>query len=79
MAIIKLPAERIVKSPLQLTYWVLFVVIVLVLLAFRILTGLSFKAYGHLIATCLSAVLISLIITPIFFKLGSNKKMPSLF
>jgi len=79
MAIVKLPAERIVKSPLKLTYWVLFVVIMLVIVAFRILTGLSFKAYGHMIATCISAVLISLIITPIFFKLVSNKKMQSLF
>lgn len=79
IALVKLPVETSIKSTLKLTYWVLFVVIVLVLVAFRILTGLSFIAYGHLIATCISAVLISLVLTPLFFKLVSNKKMQSLF
>jgi hypothetical protein len=75
MALLRIPAESNVKSSLKLTYWILLLLIVLAIVAIRVLNGLSFRAFGHFIATFISAVLISLLLTPIFFKLVSNKKL----
>ncbi|MEZ4800276.1 MAG: DUF4184 family protein [Flavobacteriales bacterium] len=63
-AIYKLPTSKTEKENVNLRYWAILVGLSLTIIAVRLLTGLEFKQYGNVIVTAISAVLISLILTP---------------
>lgn len=63
-AIIKLPADRHVHTPLKKKYWMIFLTLVVMVMVLRFISGLDYRFYGHVIATAISAGLIALIVTP---------------
>lgn len=66
--ILKLPKFSSENSKINKSYWVVFIVLTLVIVAVRLITGLDYKLYGHVIVTGISAVLIASFITPILIR-----------
>ena len=67
-ALLKLPKDKRVTGEFNLKYWSILTGIFLTIIAIRILSGLDYKLYGHLIVTIISAGLISLIFTPMLIR-----------
>ena len=62
--ILKLPKEKNIKRKINRNYWAIFIVLTIIIVAVRLITGLNYKLYGHVIVTGISAGIISLIATP---------------
>lgn len=60
----KLTPDKNATGQLNIKYWCILSTLTLTIIAVRLLTGLDYKLYGHVIATAISAGLISLILTP---------------
>jgi hypothetical protein len=54
--------------PVDLKYWGVLILVALIILVIRFLTGLDIRLYGKVIVTVISATLISLTLTPILLK-----------
>jgi hypothetical protein len=67
-AIRKLPQTENFHAKMRLDYWAIIFIIVVVIVSIRFLTGLSFKEYGNVIVTIISAGLVALMITPLLMK-----------
>lgn len=65
LVLFKLPADKSVHGQLNLKYWFTFTALTLAIISIRLLSGLNYKLYGHLIVTAISASLISFTLTPI--------------
>jgi hypothetical protein len=63
-ALLKLPANMNVKRKINYKYWSVLLVLTMVIISIRLLSGLDYKLYGHVFVTVISAGLIALIITP---------------
>jgi hypothetical protein len=64
-SIYKMPTVKNVSKKIKLTYWKTLVGFTLIIISIRLLLGgLDFRQYGNLIVTVISAVLISLTLTP---------------
>ena len=63
-ALFKLQADKNIAGQLNLRYWGIVTTLILAIISVRLLSGLNYKLYGHLIVTAISAGLISLILTP---------------
>jgi hypothetical protein len=63
-ALYKLPTNKTEKENINLKYWTILAGLTLTIIAVRLLSGLDPKQYGNVIVTGISAVLISLTITP---------------
>lgn len=70
--IFKLPKNDTQKTSINKTYWIMILFFTLTIIMLRFLTGLDYKAYGHIIVSLISSVLISLIITPLFLNLKND-------
>ena len=68
IVIFKLTFDRKETRDLSIKYWSLLLVLTVGIIAIRLLTGLDYKLYGHLIVTGISAGLISLILTPLILR-----------
>ena len=66
--ILKLPKFSSENSKINKNYWFVFIVLTLLIVAMRLITGLDYKLYGHVIVTGISAVLIASFITPILIR-----------
>ncbi|MDL2303698.1 DUF4184 family protein [Dysgonomonas sp. OttesenSCG-928-D17] len=64
----KMPAGNIPTVKVNIRYWIVFVAIVALILLVRLLTGLNYKLYGHVIVNFISALLMALILTPLLIK-----------
>lgn len=64
----RLPIQVVERTRISVYYWLLFVLIVVVIVVVRLLLGLNYKQYGHVIVTIISGSLIALVITPIVTK-----------
>ena len=62
--ILKLPKYENINWKINRSYWVIIIALTIIIVAIRLMTGLDYKLYGHVIVTGISAVLISLIVTP---------------
>lgn len=67
-AILRLPIDKKVKGQLNLKYWGIIAAITLTIIILRLVCGLDYKLYGHVIATTIAAGLIALIVTPLLYK-----------
>jgi hypothetical protein len=67
-ALFKLPSETNVFGQFSLKYWSILAGVTLTIIASRLLSGLDYKLYGHLIVTSISAGLIALTLTPILMR-----------
>ena len=63
-ALFKLPQDKNIFGRFSLKYWSILTGLTLTIIALRLLSGLDYKLYGHLIVTSISAGLISLTLTP---------------
>lgn len=70
--IYKLPAKKTEKQKINLKYWTLLIGMTFTIIALRLLTGLEIKQYGNVIVTTISAIIISLILTPIIANKNKN-------
>jgi len=66
--IYKLPKDSKVTGNIAVKYWVIIAGITLSIIVIRLISGLEFKQYGNLAVTGISAVLISLTLTPWLIK-----------
>ncbi|TGD59892.1 DUF4184 family protein [Flavobacterium humi] len=64
VALLKLPINKNITGGFSFKYWSIVVGLTLAIIFIRFSTGLDYKAYGQLIVTGISAVLISLVFTP---------------
>jgi len=72
LAVYKLPTNKTENENINLKYWTIFAGLTLTIIAIRFLSGLDIKQYGNLIVTGISAILISLILTPLITKTIKN-------
>lgn len=70
--IYKLPTEEIEQIKINMKYWSILTIMTFSIIAIRLLSGLEIKQYGNVIVTMISAILISLIITPIITSENKN-------
>jgi hypothetical protein len=63
-ALLKLNQDRHVTGQFNIKYWGILTTLTLTIIAVRLLSGLDYKLYGHVIVTAISAGLISLTLTP---------------
>jgi hypothetical protein len=63
-ALLKLTPDRNVTGQLNIKYWGILTTLTLTIIAVRLISGLDYKLYGHVIITAISAGLISLTLTP---------------
>ncbi len=68
IAFFKFPENKISSFSINKKYWFILLIITSSIVIIRILSGLNYNLYGHLIVTTISAVLISLILTPFLIK-----------
>jgi len=71
-SIYKLPVKSTENNQINLKYWAVLVGLTATIVALRLLVGLDFQQYGNVLVTGISAVLISLTITP--FLTGRKEK-----
>lgn len=71
-AVLKLPIIKHDNQVMNAQYWMILLIITLVIITLRIFTGLNIKLYGYVIVSLISAILISLIITPLLYKLTAG-------
>lgn len=64
-AVLNLPATGDTTVKPDLRYWGILLLLTIAIIAVRIMAGLDFKQYGNMIVTAISAILISLILTPV--------------
>lgn len=68
LAIYKLPTFNKIESKDHLRYWLIFSFLTFCITLIRFFYGLELKQYGNVIVTLISAIMLSLIITPFFTK-----------
>lgn len=64
----KLPKDNVATAPIKKLYWAYLILFTTLIITIRFLNGLNFKAYGNIIVSLISALLISLILAPLFIK-----------
>lgn len=60
----KITPDKNVTGQLNIKYWGVLTTLTLTIISVRLLSGLDYKLYGHVIVTAISAGLISLTLTP---------------
>lgn len=73
IVLFQLPKAKIVSRQFNFTYWSVLTVSAIIIIIARLLTAPDHLAYGQIIVTAISAVLISLVFTPL---LTRQKKYP---
>ena len=71
-SIYKLPTNKTGNEKINLKYWMVLLGITLIIISIRFISGLDYKQYGNVVATAISAGLISLTITSVL--LDENKQ-----
>jgi len=73
ISIFKFPIDKKIKTEFKLAYWGILVIITLSIIGIRLNSGLDYQLYGHVIATGISAGLISLTLTPVILVVTTPK------
>lgn len=68
----KLPLTKIEKSKINPKYWIVVTTLSSLIILIRFISGLELKEYGNVIVTTITALLISLIVTPLILKSKTN-------
>lgn len=69
VAFLKLPSDKNIRNEFSLRYWAILAIMTSIIVFCRLLAGLDYKLYGHVIVTIISAGLISLVLTPLLVKI----------
>lgn len=67
-AFYKIPKEEINRTKINVKYWGIIVILSFGIIAARLIGGLDYKLFGHLIVTFISAILISIIVSSLIFR-----------
>lgn len=67
-AISELPQNDISQTQTNKSYWIYVILFTALIIIIRFLNGFDFKAYGNIIVSVISAIFISVILTPLFTK-----------
>ncbi|SFI84571.1 DUF4184 family protein [Myroides guanonis] len=67
-SLLKIPSNKNVKTQPHKKYWGILITLTLVIIGIRLLSGLDYRLYGHVIVTAISAGLTSLILTSCIIK-----------
>ena len=67
-AFLKLPINQNTSKSINYKYWSIVSFVALLVIFLRMAFGLEFRQYGHLIATEIAAVMIGLVLAPLFLK-----------
>ncbi len=70
--IYKLPLHKTEKQPMILKYWLYILIIAITIVILRFAYGLKLAAYGNVIVTIISAIMIGLILTPFILSKKKN-------
>jgi hypothetical protein len=73
-AISKLPKNNISSSSINKNYWIITLFLIVIIMSLRFLTGLNYKEYGHIIVSTISAIMISTILTSLYFNSKAIRK-----
>lgn len=68
VVLLRLPHCKIASKDISLKYWIILIGLSVIITALRLWIGLEYRSFGHLIATAIAAVLISLILTPLILQ-----------
>ncbi|UUC44788.1 DUF4184 family protein [Flavobacterium cerinum] len=71
-ALLRLPKEKDISVRFNWQYWSILSGLALLIVILRLLSGLNYKLYGHLIVTIIAACLIALTVTGILERLKSS-------
>ena len=69
----RLPVAAGVTEDFNLKYWGVFAFLATTIVVVRLLSGLDYHLYGHVIATIISATIIALILTPLIINQYGSK------
>jgi len=72
--VLKLPENDVPETSINKNYWKTVVLLILTIITIRFINDFNYKAYGHLIVSIISAIFLSLILTPLFFNLKVIRK-----
>jgi hypothetical protein len=79
LSLSQIPSKANVAIKVNTRYWIVVATISLSVILLRLFGGLDYRAYGHLIVSAISSMMLSLILTPIFFcltkKLSTEKQV----
>ena len=64
VSIVTMEKDRKIQSPITVQYWYIVLLIFVSILLLLFSTGLSYKLYGQVVVTAISAISIALICTP---------------
>ena len=67
-SIYKIPTHHTEKQSINLKYWSTILVLIISIISLKLINGLKLYQYGNLIVSVISALLLSLIITPFLLK-----------
>lgn len=65
-AIWRLPEKKVTVYPINLNYWIFFLLLLIIIFGIRVYFGLRLYQYGNVIVSLISASLTSLIVTSLF-------------
>ncbi|QLE00326.1 DUF4184 family protein [Galbibacter sp. BG1] len=74
LVIYRLPREFGISANVNLKFWLILIGLTFIITLIRIFSGLDIKQYGNVIATAISAGIISLILTPLILKKQTHTK-----
>lgn len=63
--VLKLPKSTVLNYKVNLKYWIIWLSIVVLITSIRVLSGLDYHLYGHVIVTLIAAGLWALVLTPL--------------
>ncbi|MEJ8802155.1 DUF4184 family protein [Pontibacter sp. H249] len=65
LAVWMLPENKRVEEAVSISYWCMVFTITVLVVAIRLLSGLDYRLYGHVIATGIAAFFMALVLTPL--------------
>lgn len=79
LSLSQIPSKANLARKVNTQYWIVVATISLSGILLRLLSGLDYRAYGHLIVSAISSLMISVILTPMVFcltkKLSTEKQV----
>lgn len=68
ISIYRLPMKEEVRINPEWKYWLIAIILTIIIISLRLLSGLEIRQYGNIIVTIISAGILSLILTPLLLK-----------
>lgn len=73
--VLSLPKNKETKKSIDFKYWIIVILLLIIIISIRLVLGLKLQHYGNVIVTCISALLMSLIMTPLLMNKNIRKSL----